>query len=601
MKFNSLKEDYSKDRLTRFLESRNVQNIELFLNPLDYDVTEKPFDFNNMLQAVQLFLAHYNIKNKIGILVDSDCDGFTSAAMLTRYTMDLPESDIVFFLHDGKQHGLENDTFEKIIESGIDLLIIPDAASNDVRELFLLKHSGIDVIVLDHHEIEEENYFETIEGLYVVNTKSKFNPETNKELTGAGMVYQFLSCIDMALGTNKADDYLDLMAIGQIGDSSDIVNPYIRKKVFEGLSDIKNELILNIFKQDGINTNNVTPRDVSFKISPLLNAVCRVGNIDERTLLFSTLSGIELDVMETVTKRKKNKETGKFEKYDIALSKTELCYDMLKKVKARQQKMVKDTLTFLQNTSDDSEQDFIGIFKLQDSSVSAITGLVAMKLTEQKEKPCLVIHENNGVWYGSGRGYESKIDSFREWCQETDLFNFVQGHDNAFGLSIDDEKLNKLIEDNRNICTACILEPEHIVDVYQNGRVNKDEVQFFVDNMYIFGGSVSEAICGFENIKVPKRFINVKGSMVTFFAGGMEFVSYNTPKKKIDELTLGLTMDYFIDFLGVPSIASFGKSKGQAQIVLRDFDVYKEPKDRGDSDLEREAVEEKYTAENIIF
>lgn len=600
MKFDTRTEDYTKGKLERFLESRNVLNTELFLNPEMYEKEEEFFGFKNMVEAVRLFLAHYNIENKIGVLVDSDADGFTSAAKTYRYINELPKSNITHFLHEGKQHGLENETFEKIINSDIDLLIIPDAASNDIRELFLLKHSNIDVIVLDHHEIEEENYFEEVEGLYVVNTKSKFNPDTNKELTGVGMVYLFLKAIDYALNINAADNQIDLVAIGQISDSSDITNPYIRKKVFQGLSNITNELVQTILEKENVNFDNLIPRDVSFKISPLINAVCRVGKPEERELLFLTLAGVDLDVLETVTKKKKNRETGKFEKYEITLSKTEICFDMLKKVKARQQKMVKDTLTFLQNTSDYMESDYIGIFKLQDSSVSAITGLVAMKLAEQKQKPCLVIHNVGDSWFGSGRGYESKIESLREWCNEKELFEYVQGHDNAFGLEIKSEKLEELLVLNSN-AELSLEAPTLLVDVLQRSEVDKEEVNFFVENMSIFGGVVTEAVIGFENIKVPKRFINIKGSMITFFAGGMEFVSYNTPREKIDALTLGFTMDYFIDFIGSPSIASFGQNIGNAQIVLRDFEILEGDKMVGVVKNEAVAVQEKYSVENIVF
>ena len=44
------------------------------------------------------------------IIVDSDCDGFTSSAVLVNYLYDLfpawVENHLTWFMHEGKQHGL---------------------------------------------------------------------------------------------------------------------------------------------------------------------------------------------------------------------------------------------------------------------------------------------------------------------------------------------------------------------------------------------------------------------------------------------------------------------------------------------------------------
>lgn len=64
-------------------------------------------------------------------IIDSDCDGFTSSAVLMNYIYRInPEyvvHNVKYLLHEGKQHGIEL----KKIPTNINLLVCADSASND--------------------------------------------------------------------------------------------------------------------------------------------------------------------------------------------------------------------------------------------------------------------------------------------------------------------------------------------------------------------------------------------------------------------------------------------------------------------------------------
>ena len=87
--------------------------------------------------------------------------------------------------------------------------------SNDYEKHKELKEKGIDIIVLDHHEAPKIS-----EDAIIVNNQLCEYP--NKSLCGVGIVYKFLQALDEELWQSKADNYLDLVAIGEIGDSMDI-------------------------------------------------------------------------------------------------------------------------------------------------------------------------------------------------------------------------------------------------------------------------------------------------------------------------------------------------------------------------------------------
>ena len=91
------------------------------------------------------------------VVVDSDCDGYTSSALLLNYLYDLFPSFILnntkYYIHDGKEHGL-SDVMEYIFEKDFDLIILPDSSSNDYGYHKELAEQGRKLIVLDHHEAE---------------------------------------------------------------------------------------------------------------------------------------------------------------------------------------------------------------------------------------------------------------------------------------------------------------------------------------------------------------------------------------------------------------------------------------------------------------
>lgn len=89
------------------------------------------------------------------------------------------------------------------------LIIVPDAGSNDFKYIEELKEIGIPVLVLDHHITDEK----ISDNAIVINNQLSPNYH-NKELTGAGVVYQFCRYYDKIYNYNFAEKYMDLAAWG---------------------------------------------------------------------------------------------------------------------------------------------------------------------------------------------------------------------------------------------------------------------------------------------------------------------------------------------------------------------------------------------------
>lgn len=146
-----IKENYIRNLLTY----RGIKDVDCFLNPNDSCI-ENPECFDNMPAGQQLYLENIGKGKKVLICADCDVDGFTSAAIIWQYTLDIePETELYFKLHTKKQHGLE-DHIVAILNEDVhyDLIIMPDASSNDYNYHEDLKKINTPVLVLDHHILE---------------------------------------------------------------------------------------------------------------------------------------------------------------------------------------------------------------------------------------------------------------------------------------------------------------------------------------------------------------------------------------------------------------------------------------------------------------
>ena len=210
----------------QILVNRGFQLGDLhYLNTSNEDILN-PELIANIKDGAKLLLKHIQQNNKIYIQVDSDCDGYTSAAVLINYLNQIfpifTQNNIIYSLHSNKAHGINLETVPKDTK----LIIAPDSSSNEYDIHALLKEQGIDVLVIDHHLAEKVSEYAC-----VINNQLCDYP--SKSLSGVGMVYKFCSYIDSLLPKEKqcANNYLDLVALGLIADMVDLKDYEVRRLI----------------------------------------------------------------------------------------------------------------------------------------------------------------------------------------------------------------------------------------------------------------------------------------------------------------------------------------------------------------------------------
>lgn len=552
------------DIISTVLNNREIENLELFLTPNSSNDSD-PMEFLNADRGRELLVKHLHAGSKIVILVDADADGYTSSSTMYQYIKDIcPTADLHYIVHDGKAHGLTDKVMLEIMfEMHANLVITPDAGSNDVEQIEKLEDSGINVLVIDHHVVSEK----TDKGLIINN---QLCPVTNHQLVGAGVVYKFIQGFDIEYKVNFADKYLDLVAVGQIGDASDISTPEIRNLVMNGLQNIQNKFLKEAINQKlGFGTK-ATPKDLSFNVIPLINAVTRVGTMDEREQLFESMSGIGEGRMFDVEKKKKNPTTGKFDKIMYKYNIYQYGYHLATKAKSRQDSAVKKMVKQLEESVVDDTGILIAYSDNNDNP--GITGLIANKLATKFDKPALLLNEQEDTFTGSGRGHEKTLVDFREWCEDSQVIDWARGHDNAFGISIPKKNIDLFKQYSRSIEKKDVVYECDVID----NKPSADDCKIVDANKYLFGGSVTEPLIGIVGIEVPRRFFTFKGNMMTIYSYGVSMVQFAVNEKFAERFYKSMDEMLYLDIVGTYSMNNWS-GREVPQLIIKDIQFVEKP------------------------
>lgn len=221
---------------------KTVEDIQHYLNTTTQDIIN-PQKIENIEDGVKLLITHISQEDDILVQIDSDADGFTSAAILINYLHCLfphfVENHLYYRVHESKAHGIDMDR----VTDTIGLVIAPDASSNEYDKHKQLHDRGVDVLIIDHHNAEKVSPHAC-----VINNQLCNYP--TKSLSGAGMVYKFCGYIDQLLEVDYANQYLDLAALGIISDVMDLRDFETRQIVASGLSNIKNPFLKLVIDND---------------------------------------------------------------------------------------------------------------------------------------------------------------------------------------------------------------------------------------------------------------------------------------------------------------------------------------------------------------
>jgi len=387
---------YEQEIIDIILENRGIKDVEHFLNPREDDLLPT---MKYMADAAKIIENGLDKDRRFGIFFDTDTDGVTAGAIMTRYLRNYTER-VSSYINKGKAHGLIGQDIARF--ENVDVLIIVDSLDKDTSVYEELVKQGKQMIILDHHKIET-NY----DGLVTLISSQRYY--NNPCLSGAGVVWKFCKYLDEYFLNDYADDLVDLAACGILADVCDVSessteNRYIVNK---GLDNLKNPAIKKILGSYEFNS-----KAVLFSVAPLINACCRIGRNESVMNLFLADD---------------NKEVLKYKK-----EVTE-CKDIQSEEVDRVLPNLKEQL--------DSQNNANVLYGIIDSEYG-ISGLLGNKCLELYNKPLFILMDKGENYFGSMRsvGY----GDFMKLCNETGLAE-LHGHEEASGIEIKKENFEKFI------------------------------------------------------------------------------------------------------------------------------------------------------------
>lgn len=197
--------------LDGYLQKMGIENSAAYLAAGEAQI-ENPNRYLNIdIAAARLKTAIEN-RESVGIVIDADVDGSCSATIAYQFLASNGIEPTMFY-HTGKQHGV-HDLLDQILESKLDLLIIPDA-SGSPEDCAALKSSGCDVLIADHHELENENPY-----AIVVNC---MQGDTNHDASGTTVMAKIVDYTSKMYNYTSTN-YDDLIALSIISDSRSMLS-----------------------------------------------------------------------------------------------------------------------------------------------------------------------------------------------------------------------------------------------------------------------------------------------------------------------------------------------------------------------------------------
>lgn len=534
MKYRLVNPELNSPYLENLLRERGVEDVKEYIKPTQNYLND-PAKLDNIEKGAELYLNVIKHNGNILIVVDSDCDGFTSATIIYQYTKKIaPEIKISYLLHEGKQHGLQ-DHIDTILDKGdsYDLIILPDSSSNDYKYHEQLKDIRIPALVLDHHLTDVE----ISDNAVVINNQLSKN-YSNKELTGAGVTYQFCRYIDNLLKVDYADYFMDLAAWGIIGDMGSVLEMENRYIIEKGLSNIHNFFFQTLIDKQSYSMNDkVNSTTVAFYIVPLINAMIRVGTMEEKERLF----GAFIDGTKKVSS---NKRGAKGTEELLAVESARECTN----AKNRQNKIKDNAVDSLEAKIYklgliDNKVLFVRLDD-DDDFPSELNGLVAMQLSAKFKKPTIVARLNEeGFIRGSARGLnESELSDFKTFLTDSGYFEYALGHANAFGCSIN----NKYLSDFHNYANDKLKDidfGENVYDVNFISSANNKELEKIVNGLgsypQLWGQHNPEPLIYIKDINLTPNDIQIIGKnkdTVKFEKFGITYIQFHA-KQLIEDLS----------------------------------------------------------------
>jgi single-stranded-DNA-specific exonuclease len=276
--------------LARILAGRNIETdaVAAFLDPTIKHAMPDPHVLTAMKEAAERIADAVTRGESVAIFGDYDVDGATSAALLARYLRQCGLAPIIHIpdrLFEG--YGPNVEAVRALAERGAKLLVCVDCGTTSIEPLVEAKRLGLDTVVIDHHQADEE----LPPAVAIVNPNRRDDLSGLGHLAAVGLTFMTVVALNRVLrgrgfwhaGRPEPDllALLDDVALGTVADVVPLIG-LNRAFVAKGLIALRRrERVGHVSLMDVARlTGPPEAWHLGFLLGPRINAGGRIGRAD---------------------------------------------------------------------------------------------------------------------------------------------------------------------------------------------------------------------------------------------------------------------------------------------------------------------------------
>lgn len=425
-------------------EEDTPEAAKTFLEPFLRNLGN-PFDLPDMSIAVDRLLLARERKEPITIFGDYDVDGVTATALLMEFFKKLGWNWMGSFLplRMEEGYGLSDNGVQHCLElyPQTKVLLAVDCGSTSSKTITQLQQKGLDVIVLDHHQIDasERPHPTALINPQNIPPDTPPSPQVRnlQNLCSAGVAFKLAHALlkrarELKLAWGKDFDLKTVLDLVCMGTIADLVKLKGENRIFvtHGLKRIRETERPGLQELIKISHRTfVSVYDVSFYLAPRINAA---GRLEDAQMALELLTTHDKDLA-----------------VKLALQLDQINQER----KGLQHRIAQEVINRVRRNFN-PERDFI-IVEASFEWHLGVIGIAAAQVAKLFHRPVIILGGNGQNWRGSCRSIEG-FDMANALHQCEELLLNHGGHSMAAGVEVELNKLEPFRVKINRVAKECL-------------------------------------------------------------------------------------------------------------------------------------------------
>lgn len=449
----------SNDIVEQILLNRGVKKSDWrkFLDP-KFDDLSDPFKIKDMRLAIERVVKAIKNDEMIGVFGDYDADGIPAAALLYEALTLCGAKSAVYIPARERGYGLSTEGIDYLGSLGAKVIVAVDLGMTAKNEVAQAAKKGIDVIVVDHHTVQQGKLPDQAAAL--VNPKQATDHSLFKDYAACGLAYKLVMALAQKTGKisqTKLKWLLDLPAISTVGDMVPLQgeNRIITKFGLIVLQKTRRIGLQKLYQKAGVDPSAIAASTLSFTIAPRLNSPGRMeqpglplSHVSPAFTLLITQDELEADRLASEVDKINRERQAVLDKV-IAQAR-----EQIEKDKLHERKL---------------------IMVVGEQWPAGVVGLVAGRLMDEYTRPTIVLRKEEGIVKGSARSIEA-FNIMEAFDKVKHHLLKHGGHPRAAGLSMEYKHLEMVYDKLLTLAQAKLTDEDLIPKIKVDAKLRLSDL-----------------------------------------------------------------------------------------------------------------------------